>query len=162
MRCPAPLEGRGLIQRVVLCTKAQGTENRLAALCAEASGVVLCLGLVALLNSKVCLVWRTPSPRRGGGDQRPKKSLCASNRPQMSGPFDKFHFLPEKNFSDLGGWVGRGWPGPQTTPPPPGSLSNGVVESYSSFDGCVAVRQGVCVCVCVCVGFCSMTAWHKC
>ena len=24
------------------------------------------------------------------------------------------------------GWVGWGWPGPQMTPPPPGSLSNGL------------------------------------
>ena len=55
----------------------------------------------------------------GGGGQRPKKSLCTRNGPQVSGPFDKFHFLPQQKFSDVGGgWVCRGWPGPQTTPPP--------------------------------------------
>ena len=40
------------------------------------------------------------------------------SRPQISGPFDKLHFLPVESFSDVGGeWVGRVWPGPQ--PPPP-------------------------------------------
>ena len=48
--------------------------------------------------------------------QRPKKSLCTTNRPQISGPFNTFHFLPEESLSDVGGWggggVGRGWPEP--------------------------------------------------
>ena len=43
------------------------------------------------------------------------------------GPFNKFHFLPMKVvLMWVGGWVGLGWLGPQTPPPPPGSRSNGL------------------------------------
>ena len=38
---------------------------------------------------------------------------------KFSGPFDKFHFLPEENFSDVGWWVGRpGLARASNTPPP--------------------------------------------
>ena len=61
------------------------------------------------------------TPPGGWGGQRPKKSLCTQNWPQISGPLNKFHFLPEENFSDVGGWGGR--PGlaraPNNPPPPP-------------------------------------------
>ena len=49
--------------------------------------------------------------------RRPKKSLF--NRPQISGPFDKFHFLSQEKFSDVGGWVGRRGAGQGPKPPPP-------------------------------------------
>ena len=42
----------------------------------------------------------------GGGGRRPKKSLCIQNRPQLSGPFNELHFLPEENCSDVGGGGG--------------------------------------------------------
>ena len=41
-------------------------------------------------------------------------------------PFYQFHVLLGENFSDVGGWVGWGWPWPQTTLLP-GSLSNNLV-----------------------------------
>ena len=31
--------------------------------------------------------------RRGGGGQRPNKSVCTYNRPPISGPFNQFHFF---------------------------------------------------------------------
>ena len=68
-----------------------------------------------------------------GGAQRPKKSLCTPNRPPISGPFDKFHSLPEKKFSDVGGWGGR--PGlaraPNNPPPPRGSQSKGLIPNIA-------------------------------
>ena len=54
----------------------------------------------------------------GGWVRGRKKSLCSENRPQISGPFNKFLFLPKEIFSDVGGWVGLGWPAP--APPLPG------------------------------------------
>ena len=66
-----------------------------------------------------------PSPRGegvwGGGGQRPKKKFLYLKSASNFRPFDTFHFLPEENFSDVGGWVG--WPGlaraPNNPPPPP-------------------------------------------
>ena len=52
-------------------------------------------------------------PRGGGGGA--KRSLCTSNRPSVSGPFDQFHnfmFVLRKFFLSVGGWVSCGWPGP--------------------------------------------------
>ena len=62
----------------------------------------------------------------GWGGQRPKKKFsCPKNQPQISGPFNNIHFLPEENVSDEGGWVGR--PGlaraPNNAPPPPPRLA---------------------------------------
>ena len=65
-----------------------------------------------------------------------KKSFCTSNRPQISGPFNKVHFFPEENFSDVGGWV-EGLEGPKQPPPPPwGSLSNAPPASQVLQNGC--------------------------
>ena len=60
-----------------------------------------------------CLVGQTPLPQGGGWVcWRPKKF-----EPKIGLKFHKFHFCPRKIFLMwLGGWVGRGWPGPQTTP----------------------------------------------
>ena len=53
--------------------------------------------------------------------QTPKTSLCTYNQPQISGPFDKLHFLPQESFSE-GGGVGRPWlaRAPNNPPPPLG------------------------------------------
>ena len=68
-----------------------------------------------------------------GGSEAPKV-YCTSNRPQISSPFDKFHFVPEEDCSDVGGWVGRLWPvrapnnpNNPNNAPPLGSLSNGLL-----------------------------------
>ena len=37
----------------------------------------------------------------------------------------------------VGGSVGRSWPGPQTTPPPPGSLSNSLCRPVGPLNGFV-------------------------
>ena len=75
---------------------------------------------------------------RGKGgwvDQRPeKKGLCTLHRPQSSGPFDKLHFLPEENVSDVGGSAGAGQ-GHKQTPSPPGSLSNSLTSPLLSGGG---------------------------
>ena len=52
----------------------------------------------------------------GGGGSEAKRKFVYLKPASNFGPFDKFYFLPD---SDVGGWVGQGWPGPQTTPPPP-------------------------------------------
>ena len=79
------------------------------------------LGALPLLQAVFQQVPLPPRWEWGGLGQRPKKSLCAQNRPQISGPFDKFLFLLEENFSDVV-WVGR--PGlaraPNIPPLPPG------------------------------------------
>ena len=73
----------------------------------------------------------TPPPPGVGGwvGQRPKKSLCTYNRPPIFGPFDKFHFFPEENFSDVGGWVGR--PGLARAPDPPPHPGSQVIAWYA-------------------------------
>ena len=55
-------------------------------------------------------------------------------------PFNRFHFLPEENFSDLGGWVGRAGP-KQPLPPPRGgvSLSNGLCIGHAAWHDAVPV-----------------------
>ena len=50
---------------------------------------------------------------RGGGGVRGQGKICVPT----IGPFHKFLFLPEENFSDVGGWVGR--PGLARAPKPP-------------------------------------------
>ena len=50
-----------------------------------------------------------PPPPGGGVGQRRNKRLCVSkNRPRISGRFNKFHFVPEDNSSDVGGGGRRG------------------------------------------------------
>ena len=67
-----------------------------------------------------CLRRKNPRPPPpGGGGQRPKNRLCTYNRPQISGPFDKFHFLPEENFSKVGGGGSGLARAPYNPPPPP-------------------------------------------
>ena len=64
----------------------------------------------------------------GGGGQTPRNS-------PILGLFNTFHCLPEEHFSDLvwvGGWVGRGWPGPHMPPPPPGG--GGVSQQWPAGD----------------------------
>ena len=68
-----------------------------------------------------------PPPGMGGwvgGGSEAKTSLCTKNRPQFSGPFTKFHFVPEEKFSDVEGREGRLGLGraPNTPPPPLGGL----------------------------------------
>ena len=80
------------------------------------------------------------------------KKICVPKSASNSGPFDKFHFLPEESFSDVGGWVGQ--PGlarvPNIPPPQGGSLSNSLLQNLNKCTRCSFVC--VCVCVmCVCV-----------
>ena len=64
----------------------------------------------------------------GGGGGLAKKKVCKIGL-NFPAPLINFIFLPKENSSDVGGsvgrWVGRGWPGPQTTNPlPPAPLPN--------------------------------------
>ena len=58
---------------------------------------------------------------KGGGVRGREK-----NQPHISGPFDKLSFLPEDNFFDVGGSVGRSGLARAPTPAP-GSLSNSLL-----------------------------------
>ena len=51
------------------------------------------------------LVATVTYPGGGGGVQRPKKKGLCTNRPPVSGPFDKFHFFPGNLFLM---WMGGG------------------------------------------------------
>ena len=53
------------------------------------------------------------------GGSKAKKKVCV--QPQISGPFNKFHFLPEQKISDVGGG-GRPGLASAPNPPPPGVL----------------------------------------
>ena len=67
-------------------------------------------------TSLVHSVADNPPPPPGLGVKGQKKFLypqSASN----SRPFNKFHFVPEENFSDVGGWSARA--GQEKTPKPP-------------------------------------------
>ena len=65
--------------------------------------------------------------REGGGSEAKKKnSLCSYNRCPSSGPFHKFHFFPEEEFSGVSGGVGGSGGGAQAAnPPPPYPPGNG-------------------------------------
>ena len=79
--------------------------------------------LVEGLRPGNCSVWRTPYPRGwvggwvGGGGSEAKKSVCTSNRPQISGLLHNFEFPCRTIFLTLGGGVGRVWPSPPPRPP---------------------------------------------
>ena len=75
----------------------------------------------------------TPSGEGGGGVRNPENSLWTSVRAPIPGLFDEFRFFLEGNCSDVGGWVGRGWAGPQMTPPQsfPEKGGEGVLEPKS-------------------------------
>ena len=65
----------------------------------------------------------------GGSEAR--KRFCTHNRPQISGPFNEFHFLPEERVSDVGGSVGR--PGLASPPPPPPGGVNDLLSTYAMY-----------------------------
>ena len=57
------------------------------------------------------------------GGSRGFEKFVHPNSTSNFGRLEKCHFSRKENFVDVGGWVGgwvgRGWPGPQTPPPPP-------------------------------------------
>ena len=96
-RPPPPPRSRSDPQRVRMCSgerpigAAKGKQSDTEALC------------------------QTPPPGGGGGAEATKKVLKSTSN---SRPL--FPFLPQEHFSDVGGeGVGRGCPGPHTTPLPP-------------------------------------------
>ena len=82
----------------------------------------------------------SPPPWRAGGSEAKTRSVYLKSASNFR-PFNKFHFSPEENVSDVGGGVCRPGlarapnnpPPPPTKalcqPPPPGSLSNRLVQS---------------------------------
>ena len=67
-----------------------------------------------------------------------KKKVAYLKRPQISGPFENFHSLPQESPSDVGGGVGGSagaGQGPKHPPLPPprggGSLSNGLPRVHA-------------------------------
>ena len=60
-----------------------------------------------------------PPPRLVGWVRDQKKSCVPKISLKFLPPLVNVIFLLEEFFFDVGGgWVGRGWPGPQTPPPP--------------------------------------------
>ena len=66
-------------------------------------GAEVCLGLRLTAEGRSQEQSIAEGETREGSEA--KKRICV---PQISGPLDKFHFLPQEIFSDVGGWVG-GW-----------------------------------------------------
>ena len=60
-----------------------------------------------------------PPPAWVGGSEAKKKVCVPKIGLKISGPFEKFHLLPEENFSDFGGGGGSAEAG--QPPPPPGA-----------------------------------------
>ena len=80
--------------------------------------------------------WQPPVGREVG--KRPKKSLCIQSGPPISGSLVNFIFFVNRNFLMwVGGWVGMcgsvgwGWLHSLKSPPPPGSLSNGLLTQIT-------------------------------
>ena len=83
---------------------------------------------------------RENPPPPGGGGVRGQKKVCVPKIGivkiirkviKISGPFDKFHFLSEEDFSDVGAGGGGAGPAeagqcPKQPPPEGGSLGNGL------------------------------------
>ena len=76
---------------------------------------------------------RTPPPPFGGGGQRPKKVCVPKIGLKFPAPLINSIFCRRTVCSDAGGWVGgsagAGQGPKQAPPPPPGSLSNGLVPA---------------------------------
>ena len=56
----------------------------------------------------------------GGWVRGQKNFVYLKSASNFPAPFDKFHFLPQEKFSDVGGGAGQG--SKQTPPLPPGVL----------------------------------------
>ena len=54
----------------------------------------------------------------GGPEAQKKRFVCLKSTSNF-GPFDKVHFFPEDEFSDVGGWVGQVEELRLPSPPPP-------------------------------------------
>ena len=62
----------------------------------------------------------------GGGGGRGQKKVCVPKIDlQIRAPFDKSHFVPEEQLSDVGGGLGFG-EGAQAAVPPPPPASHGL------------------------------------
>ena len=104
--------------------------------------------LFQYIPSKARLLLKEKPPHGGGGSEA-KKVCVPKIGLKFPAPLIIFIFCRRKSFLMwVGGWVGRGWPGPQTSPPAPqprGSLRYSLSEAVTSGRGAglgVATSRG--------------------